>query len=102
MNRGRDVVYLTRCECCLCCVFVKQGREGSVLTEEITEDVNTFYRGLPKPDVSFFASQMAILFPYFKPLISVKNFQVKIQLTKTCTAKIVMIKDVRKKDVSNI
>lgn len=102
MNRGRDVVYLTRSECCLCCVFVKQDREDSVLTEEIAEDVNVFYRGLSEPDVNFSASQMAILFSYFKPVISVKNFQVKIQLTKTCTAKIVMIKDVRKKDVSNI
>ena len=72
------------------------------LTEEIIEDVNIFYRGLSKPDVNFSASQMAILFSYFTLVISVKNFNVKIQLTKTCTAKIVMIKDVRKKDVSNI
>lgn len=73
-----------------------------MLTEEIIEDVNIFYRGLPKSDVNFSTSQMTILFSYFKPVISVKNFKVKIQLTKTCTAKIVMIKDVKKKDVSNI
>lgn len=84
-------------------MFLPNSREDSVLTEEIIEDVNIFYRGLSKSDVNFSTSQMAILFSYFKPVVSVKNSSQgeKFNLLKTALPSN-DAKDVKKKDVSNI